>query len=77
MKEHEEVMHRFKVFKAWFIDRYMLIGSRNNGMALHIDAVKPRYRDEYPGNSNPEVLGLRATYLSAIVAAPELAIPSK
>jgi hypothetical protein len=46
-------------------------------MALHIDSVEPRYRDEYSGNDNPEVPGLRATYLSAILGAPELALPSK
>ena len=44
---------------------------------MHIDTVKPRYRDEYPGNNNPEVPGLRQPYLAPLLGAPELAIPSK
>ena len=77
LEQHMEMMDRFSVFKAWFVDRYMVNGTRNNVIALHIDTVKARYRDEYPGNNNPEVPGLRATYLSVILEAPELAIPSK
>ena len=76
-EQHTEMMNRLSVFKAWFVDRYMVNGTHNNVIALHIDTVKARYRDEYPGNSNPEVPGLRATYLSVILEAPELAIPSK
>ena len=71
------MMTRLSVFKAWFIDRYMVNGPRNNVIAIHIDTVKAKYRDKYPGNDNPEIPGLRATYLSAILEAPELAIPSK
>ena len=77
MEQRVEMMNRLLVFKAWFLDRYMVNGTRNNVIALHIDVVEAKYRDEYPGNSNPEVPGLRATYLSAILEAPELAIPSK
>ena len=77
LEQHLEMINRLSVFKAWFINRYMVNGPHNTGTALHIDVVKPRYRDEYPGNSNPEIPGLRATYLSAILEAPELAIPSK
>ena len=55
----------------------MVNGPHNTVIALHIDTVNARYRDKYPGNSNPEVPGLRATYLSAILEAPELAVPSK
>ena len=77
LEQHMEMMNRLSVFKAWFVNRYMVNGPHNNVIALHIDTVKARYRDEYPGNSNPEVPGLRATYLSAILEAPELAIPSK
>ncbi|KAK0511028.1 hypothetical protein JMJ35_006580 [Cladonia borealis] len=75
LEQHMEMMHRFSVFKAWFVDRYMVSRTRKNVIALHIDTVKARYRDEYPGNNNPEVPGLRATYLSVILEAPELAIP--
>jgi hypothetical protein len=77
LEQHMEIMNHFSVFKAWFVDHYKLDRSHNTIMALHIDTVKAKYRDEYPGNSNPEVPGLRATYLSAILEAPELAIPSK
>ncbi|KUL81909.1 hypothetical protein ZTR_10739 [Talaromyces verruculosus] len=44
-------------------------------MAIHIDSIKPRYGDEYPGNNNPEVPGLRPMCLAAMLRAPELAIP--
>lgn len=77
MEQHLEMMNRLSVFKDWFTDRYMVNGTHHNVIALHIDTVKARYRDEYPGNSNPEVPGLRATYLSVILEAPELAIPSE
>lgn len=46
-------------------------------LAIHIDTVQAKYRDEYPGDNNPEVPGLRATFLSVILEAPELAVPSK
>jgi hypothetical protein len=55
----------------------MANASHKTLIALHIDTVQPRYRDEYPGNINPNVPGLRSTYLAAILRAPELAIPSK
>lgn len=71
------MMRRFSVFREWFLRQYELGDFSNNIMAIHIDTIKPKYRDEYPGNSNPEVPGLRAMYLSAILGAPELAIPSK
>ena len=71
------MMKRFSVFREWFLRQYALGDFSNNIMAIHIDTIKPKYRDEYPGNSNPEVPGLRATYLSAILGAPELAIPSE
>ena len=71
------MMKRLSIFKEWFFHQYDVGRSSNNIMAIHIDTIKPRYRDEYPGNSNPEVPGLRPTYLSAILGAPELAIPSK
>lgn len=46
-------------------------------MAIHIDRVGPKYRDQYPGDGDPDVPGLRATYLAPILGAPELAVPSK
>ncbi|CAG8984104.1 hypothetical protein HYALB_00010605 [Hymenoscyphus albidus] len=44
-------------------------------IALHIDTVTRKYRDQYPGNNNLDVPGLRATYISPILGAPELAVP--
>ena len=70
-------MKRLSVFKEWFVQQYALGGSSNNLMAIHIDTIKPKYRDEYPGNNPPDVPGLRPTYLAAILGAPELATPSK
>lgn len=75
--QHTEITNRLSVFKTWFLKQYKLNPSSNNIVAIHIDTIKPRYRDEYPGNGNPEVPGLRPTYLSAILGAPELAIPSE
>ena len=77
LEQHLEMMTRLSVFKAWFVNRYMVNGPHNSVIALHIDTVNARYRDEYPGNNNPEVPGLRATYLLAILEAPELAILGK
>ena len=77
LEQHLEMINRLSGFKAWFVNHYMVNGPHNTVIALHIDIVKPRYRDEYSGDSSPEIPGLRATYLSAILGAPELAIPSK
>lgn len=70
-------MNRLSVFKEWFLRHYGLDGSSNNVVAIHIDTIKPKYRDEYPGDGNPDAPGLRAPFLSAILGAPELAIPSE
>ncbi|TPX13845.1 uncharacterized protein E0L32_005789 [Thyridium curvatum] len=71
--DHNEIMKRLLIFKTWFVNQYMAGGATI--LALHIGKVQPRYRDQYPGNSNPEVPGLQPPYLSAILNAPELAIP--
>ncbi|PYI09919.1 hypothetical protein BO78DRAFT_415092 [Aspergillus sclerotiicarbonarius CBS 121057] len=42
---------------------------------MNIATVKPQYRDEPPGAGSPDMPGLRATFLSPILQAPELAIP--
>lgn len=67
-------MNRLHVFKNWFINRYLAEGAV---VALHIDKIQPRYRDQYPGNNNPETPGLRAPHLAAILGSPELAVPSE
>ncbi|KAI0101049.1 amidase signature domain-containing protein [Nemania sp. FL0031] len=71
--QHQEIMNRLSIFKDWFVKQYMADGT--NIVALHIDKVQARYRDIYPGGNNPNVPGLRSPYLSAILGAPELAIP--
>lgn len=70
-------MKRLSVFKDWLLHQYKLDDSNNNIVTIHIDTIKPKYRDEYPGDGNPDVPGLRAPFLSAILKAPELAIPSE
>jgi hypothetical protein len=69
-------MDRLEVFKNWFINRFMNDGPKI--IALHINNVQPRYRDGYPRNQNlDEPPSLTPALLSAILGAPELAIPSK
>jgi hypothetical protein len=70
---HEEVMNRLSIFNAWFIGRYMN-ESQTTIIALHIDNVQPRCRNQYPSNNNPIVPGIRPTFLAAILGAPELAV---
>ncbi|KAF2497086.1 hypothetical protein BU16DRAFT_560399 [Lophium mytilinum] len=74
-EQHQEIMDHFAVFKAWFNNHYKLNDLQSPFLALHIDTATPRYRDVYPGDTNPAVPGLRPTNLSAILGAPELAIP--
>lgn len=54
----------------------MKIDEQDAVVILPVDAVGPSYRDEYPGLPTEPVPGLRTTYLSPIVGAPELVIPS-
>jgi hypothetical protein len=70
-------MHRFQTFKAWFQKTYMSSPTHDTMIALHIEAVKPKYRDQYPGDKNPVVPGMRAMYLASILEAPEIALPSE
>ena len=76
-EQHLKLMERLKVFKDWFLHQYGFDGSSKNVVAIHIDTIKLKYRDEYPGNDDPDIPGLRPTYLAAILGAPELAIPSE
>ena len=46
-------------------------------VATNIDTIKPKYRDEYSGDGDPDVPELRSPILSAILGAPELAILSE
>lgn len=69
-------MRRLDVFRTWFIEFYMSTDSETI-VALHLDKVQPKYRDQYPGDTNPEIPGLRSTHLAPILGGPELAIPSK
>ncbi|KAJ9664016.1 hypothetical protein H2198_000519 [Neophaeococcomyces mojaviensis] len=74
-EEHQEVMDRFSIFRAWFSETYFSDNTKTTVFFNHIDKIQPRYRDQYPGNNNPVVPGLRATYLASILKAPELAVP--
>ncbi|PWY85828.1 amidase signature enzyme [Aspergillus sclerotioniger CBS 115572] len=74
-EDYPELRNRLAIFRNWFLEQYLQDRPRNTLIAMHIDTVRPKYRDEYPGANNPDVPGLRATYLSAILQAPELAIP--
>ena len=73
--EHEELMHRLGVFREWFLKQYLADG--RTIIAMHIDKVQPKYRDQYPGDNDPNVPGLGPTFLSAILGALELAVPSE
>jgi hypothetical protein len=68
---------RLLVFKEWFLQNYMKIQEQDSILVLPISSVKPDYRDTYPGVRTKPSSGLRPTYLSPYLGAPELAIPSK
>ena len=70
-------MERLSVFRVWFLHQYGLDNSSSNVVATYIDKIKPKYWDEYRGNDNPDVPGLRAPYLAAILGALEFAVSSK
>lgn len=76
-EQHDEVLRRFDVFKSWFEHEYMDPREGATLVIFPIDTVKPRYRDQYPGNADPTVPGIRNTFISPILRAPELTIPSK
>ena len=76
-EDYLELQSRLAIFRTWFLDQYLQDRPHNTLIAMHIDTVRPKYCDEYPGAGNPDVPGLRATYLSGILQTPELAIPSK
>jgi hypothetical protein len=75
-EQHEEIMNRFGIFKCWFIYHYQSNGANNKIFAFHINKVAPKYRDQYPEDNSTEAPGLRVTFLSPTLKAPELAIPS-
>ena len=78
-EEAKDMSKRISVFKKWFLEGYMKVGEQDAVLVLPISGVTPNYRDEYPGRSSGRKprQGLRPTYLSPYIGAPELAIPSK
>ena len=76
-EQHYEIMDRFSIFSTWFTNRYFSDKNKITIFVNYIDKAQPKYRDEYPGDNNPVVPGLPATYLAPILKAPELAVPSK
>jgi len=74
--QYQETSERISIFKDWFLKEYMGDGERSSILVLPISNVTPNYRDVYPGAPSPAATGLRTTYLSPYLGAPELAIPS-
>ncbi|OJJ41890.1 hypothetical protein ASPWEDRAFT_292279 [Aspergillus wentii DTO 134E9] len=73
--QYQEVSRRIAVFRIWFTNKYMHTDSRPSIFILPISEVAPNYRDVYPGVPKEPSTGLRTTYLSPALGAPELAIP--
>ncbi|KAF2804286.1 amidase signature enzyme [Mytilinidion resinicola] len=74
-EQYEDMNRRLSIFKQWFLKHYMKAGEQNSILVLPLSDVKPNYRDVYPGANSTPRTGLRPTYLSAYLGAPELALP--
>lgn len=70
--EHDEIMNRLSVFKAWFVDHYVN-RLESTIIALHIEKVQPRYS----ANNNPNIPGIRPMFLTTVLGTPGLSVPSK
>lgn len=77
LEEHQEIERRLDVFRDWFTKKFLSAPGANTIVVLPIAEAKPNYRDEYPALPTAPTPGLRNTDLSAILGAPELAVPSK
>lgn len=72
---HAEAMKRMEVYKSWFDKTVMESDKRNTMILIPIEEIAPRYRDEMPKkNFNP--VGVPNLFLSPILKAPELTVPS-
>ncbi|KAF9630230.1 hypothetical protein BFW01_g411 [Lasiodiplodia theobromae] len=75
LEEHQEIERRLDVFRDWFTKKFLSAPGANTIVVLPIAEAKPNYRDEYPALPTAPTPGLRNTDLSAILGAPELAVP--
>jgi hypothetical protein len=77
-EQHDDMNRRLETFKNCFLEEYMKIENQDTIVVLPISGVNPNYRDEYPGLPKSQAArGLRTTYLSPYIGAPEITIPSK
>ncbi|CAG8264554.1 unnamed protein product [Penicillium salamii] len=74
-QENREALRRIKVFRDWFLQRYLSTATENILFILPIGKVGPNYRDQYPGLPAVPSTGLTATSLSPSIGAPELTVP--
>jgi hypothetical protein len=73
---HAEAMVRLEVYKDWFDEVVMKLGKQTALVLIPIEEISPRYRDEAPATHfNP--VGVPNLFLSPILKAPELTVPSK
>jgi hypothetical protein len=77
-EQHNDMNRRLETFKNCFLEEYMKIEKQDTIVVLPISGANPNYRDEYPGLPKSQAArGLRTTYLSPYIRAPEHTIPSK
>ncbi|KAF2450877.1 amidase signature enzyme [Karstenula rhodostoma CBS 690.94] len=75
-EQRNDMKSRIETFRTWFLKHYMKPDEQGTIIVLPISDVKPNYRDAYPAQTNGRATpGLRTTYLSPYVGAPELALP--
>ncbi|KAF2110416.1 amidase signature domain-containing protein [Lophiotrema nucula] len=73
--EHDDMTKRMEIFREWFFHSYMPIHRLEAILVLPVGTVQPNYRDTYSGVPETVTPGLRTTYLSPILGAPELSVP--
>ncbi|KAJ4357191.1 uncharacterized protein N0V89_001766 [Didymosphaeria variabile] len=75
-KERDDMNNRIQTFRTWFLKHYMKSDEQDTIIILPISQVKPNYRDAFTSQIGKKATtGLRTTYLSPYVGAPELAVP--
>ena len=47
-EQHDEGMHRIKVYGDWFLNTVMQIGKKNTYVIIQSEDVRPNYRDDPP-----------------------------
>lgn len=72
---HDEAMTRLKVYKDWFDEAILKSDKQTTLILILIEEIAPRYRDEVPAaHFNP--VGVPNLFLSPVLKAPELTVPS-